>query len=81
MRMQLQFAAQKRKEDLNKRDLHRMKSEKLSDLELETKQKSQHLLEKAYAQRLEQEDEIKHLNEVQIFSGFVKNVMYLIFWY
>ena len=41
-----------------------MQSQKLSDLDLEAKKKSQYLLEKAFAQRLEQEDEIKHLNEV-----------------
>ena len=49
---------------MNKRDLHRMQSQKLSDLEFEAKKKSQYLLETAFAKRLEQDDDIKHLNEV-----------------
>ena len=53
---------------MSKRDLHRMQSQKLSDLDLEAKQKAHYLLENAFAQRLEQEDEIKHLNEVRTFS-------------
>ena len=66
----MQLAAQKRKENMNKRDLHRIKSEKLSDLEIEAKKNSQHILEKAFAQRLEQEDDIKHLNEVKRYMNF-----------
>ena len=41
-----------------------MQNEKLSDIQLEEKQKAQYLLEDAVAKRFEQEDEIKHLNEV-----------------
>ena len=45
-------------------DLDRRKNEKLSELEEEAKEKAEHLLSRANAMRQEQEDEIKHLNEV-----------------
>lgn len=46
-------------------ELQRQHNEPLNDLEEEAKERAQHLLEKANEQRQEQEDEIKHLNEVQ----------------
>lgn len=47
-------------------ELLRKQNEKLNDLEEEAKEKAEYLLEKANAQRMEQEDEVKHLNEVCI---------------
>lgn len=49
---------------MKQRELLRQQNEKLNDLEAEAKEKAEYLLEKANAQRLEQEDEVKHLNEV-----------------
>ena len=46
-------------------DLERRKNEKLNDLEEEAKEKAEYLLTKANEMRQEQEDEIKHLNEVE----------------
>ena len=51
---------------MKQRELQRKQSEKLNDLELEAKEKAEYLLENANAQRMEQEDEVKHLNEVGI---------------
>lgn len=45
-------------------DLDRRHNEKLNDLEEEAKENAEHLLSKANEMRQEQEDEIKHLNEV-----------------
>ena len=45
-------------------DRQRQKNEKLNDLEEEAREKAEYLLQKAKEQREEQEDEIKHLNEV-----------------
>jgi len=45
-------------------DRQRQKNEKLSDLEEEAKQQGEYLLAKATEQQEEQEDEIKHLNEL-----------------
>ena len=53
-----------RKNEMKQLDLTREKNLALSDLELEAKEKAEHLLSRANAMRLEQEDEIKHLNEV-----------------
>merc|ERR1712176_645414 len=44
-------------------EMKRKQNEKLSDLELEAKERSQYLLQKAQEQMEEQEDEIKKLNE------------------
>jgi len=49
---------------MKRRELERKHNEKLTDLEEEAKEKAEYLLSKANAQRLEQEDEVKHLNEV-----------------
>ena len=45
-------------------DRTRQQHEELNDLELEAQQQAEYLLQKAKEQRNEQEDEIKHLNEV-----------------
>lgn len=47
-------------------DLSRRKNAALNDLEQEAQEKAQQLLARANAMRLEQEDEIKHLNEVML---------------
>lgn len=57
-------AAQRRKNEMKQLDLARQKNSALSDLEIEAKEKAEHLLARANAMRLEQEDEIKHLNEL-----------------
>lgn len=61
----LKEASMKRKEEMKRYDMLRKKNEKLNDLEQEARQHGEYLLEKANAQRMEQEDEIKHLNEVR----------------
>jgi len=57
-------AATQRKQRFQDMDLHRKENKELNELELEAKVLNEHLLEKAKAKRLEQEDEIKHLNEL-----------------
>ena len=53
-----------RKEYMKQLDIHRKKNEKLSDLEQEEKAKGEYLRAKANELLQEQEDEIKHLNEL-----------------
>ncbi|KAK7105836.1 cilia- and flagella-associated protein 45-like isoform X2 [Littorina saxatilis] len=57
-------AASHRKTQMKQLDMAREKNLPLSDLELEAKEKAEHLLARANAMRVEQEDEIKHLNEM-----------------
>lgn len=45
-------------------DLSRQKNQGLSELEAEARERAQYLLERAYTLRMEQEEEIKKLNEV-----------------
>jgi len=54
-----------RKQVVKIMDLQRRKNEKLNDLEEEERVKAEVLLKKANEMRLEQEDEIKYLNEVR----------------
>ncbi|CAH1796262.1 unnamed protein product [Owenia fusiformis] len=61
---QAQEDALERKNKMKTMDLQRRKNEKLNDLEEEASKKAQHLLEHANEMRSEQEDEIKHLNEL-----------------
>ena len=46
--------------------MERKKNEKLTDLEQEEKEKAEYLRSKANELMQEQEDEIKHLNEVRL---------------
>jgi hypothetical protein len=46
-------------------DNQRRKNEKLDEIDLEAKEESEYLLKRANELRQEQEDEIKHLNEVK----------------
>ncbi|MGH0159259.1 UNVERIFIED_CONTAM: hypothetical protein FKN15_006245 [Acipenser sinensis] len=57
-------AAEDRKARLRQADFSRMRNAGLSELEAEARDKAQYLLEKANALRMEQEDEIKHINEL-----------------
>lgn len=45
-------------------DLSRQKNQALSDLETAASERAQYLLERANTLRIEQEDEVKKLNEV-----------------
>ncbi|XP_053560772.1 cilia- and flagella-associated protein 45 [Bombina bombina] len=57
-------AVNERKNFMKYKEMHRKKNEKLSDLEEEAQKRAQYLLEKANTLRMEQEDEIKTLNEM-----------------
>ena len=48
------------------KDIQRKKNERLNELEEEERVKAEHLREAANEKLQEQEDEIKHLNEVRI---------------
>ena len=52
-------------------DQKRLQNAKLSELERETKQKANYLLAKAQMQIEEQEDDIKHLNELMLYAKCV----------
>jgi hypothetical protein len=56
---------------MEKYDIERAKNAKLSDLDKETLEKSNYLLTKAQAQLEEQEDDIKHLNELMLYAKCV----------
>lgn len=60
----LQEAVNERKNYMKQKEMLRRKNEKLSDLEEEAQQRAQYLLQRANTMRMEQEDEIKKLNEV-----------------
>ncbi|XP_063803078.1 cilia- and flagella-associated protein 45 isoform X1 [Pseudophryne corroboree] len=57
-------AINERKTTMKQKEMLRKKNEKLSDLEEEAQQRAQYLLQRANAMRMEQEDEIKKLNEM-----------------
>ncbi|MCI4379029.1 hypothetical protein PGIGA_G00223090 [Pangasianodon gigas] len=57
-------AAEERKVLMQQADVSRQKNQALSDLEAEARERAQYLLERANALRMEQEDEIKKLNEL-----------------
>jgi Trichohyalin-plectin-homology domain len=52
-------------------DQKRLENAKLSDLERETKSKANYLLAKAQIQIEEQEDDIKHMNELMLYAKCV----------
>ena len=66
----LQEESQRQKNKMKEFDMQRTKSEKLNDLEEEAKENQEHLLAKANEMRQEQEDEIKHLNEVVFYTFY-----------
>lgn len=53
-----------RKSFIRTKELQRQKNEKLNDVEEAARDRALYLLEKANTMRLEQEDEIKKINEV-----------------
>ncbi|KAJ3591256.1 hypothetical protein NHX12_009202 [Muraenolepis orangiensis] len=57
-------AAKARKAQLRLADASRKKNQALDELDVEARDKAQYLLERANAQRMEQEDEVKKLNEL-----------------
>ncbi|XP_068107811.1 cilia- and flagella-associated protein 45 [Hyperolius riggenbachi] len=57
-------AVNERKNYMKQKEMSRKKNEKLSDLEEEAQKRAQHLLQRANTMRMEQEDEIKKLNEM-----------------
>uniref|UniRef100_UPI003AAA80AC cilia- and flagella-associated protein 45 n=1 Tax=Centroberyx gerrardi TaxID=166262 RepID=UPI003AAA80AC len=57
-------AAEERKAQIHQADLSRKKNQVLSELEVEARVRAQYLLERANAMRMEQEDEVKKLNEL-----------------
>lgn len=59
-----QDAAEERKVHMQQADLSRQKNQALSDLETAASERAQYLLERANTLRMEQEDEVKKLNEV-----------------
>lgn len=69
-------AATQRKQRFQDMDLHRKENKALNEMELEAKVLNEHLLEAAKTKRLEQEDEIKHLNEL-ILNAKVKHSLKL----
>lgn len=60
----VQKAAEARKHQIQEADQSRMKNEALTDLELEARGRAQRLVERADALKMEQEEEIKILNQV-----------------
>lgn len=63
-RERIQAEMAERKERMKKFDEERKSSKPLNDLEKESKTMAQELLKKSQAKRLEENDEIKHLNEL-----------------
>ncbi|XP_072248899.1 cilia- and flagella-associated protein 45 isoform X2 [Leuresthes tenuis] len=61
---QSQKAAEERKSQIHEADLTRKKNQALTDLELEARDRAQNLVERADALRMEQEEEIKKLNQL-----------------
>uniref|UniRef100_A0AAZ3Q6H6 Cilia- and flagella-associated protein 45 n=1 Tax=Oncorhynchus tshawytscha TaxID=74940 RepID=A0AAZ3Q6H6_ONCTS len=57
-------AAEDRKAHISQADMSCQKNQDLSELEAEAKERAQYLLERANAMRMEQEDEVKKLNEL-----------------
>ncbi|XP_060778871.1 cilia- and flagella-associated protein 45-like [Neoarius graeffei] len=57
-------AAEERKRLMQQADLSRRKNQALSELDVETRDRAQYLLERANILRTEQEDEVKKLNEL-----------------
>lgn len=57
-------AADERKHRIHEADLSRKQNQPLTDLEIEAQERAQHLVEQSNALRMEQEDEIKQLNQL-----------------
>ena len=59
-----QLEAEQKLNEYNEKDFMRVKNSKLNELDIEAKEKAQVLLENAMTKRIEQEDDMKRLNEV-----------------
>ncbi|MEE6491579.1 hypothetical protein FKM82_016269 [Ascaphus truei] len=59
-------AVNMRKNFMKQKEMRRHKNEKLSELEAEAQERAQHLLQRANMLRMEQEDEIKKMNEMTL---------------
>ncbi|KAJ3103073.1 Cilia- and flagella-associated protein 45 [Phlyctochytrium bullatum] len=70
-KLMLAEAARARKAKMEEFDHTRSQNAKLSELEKEAKDKSNYLLAKAHLQLEEQEDEIKHMNELMLYAKCV----------
>ncbi|KAJ3092107.1 Cilia- and flagella-associated protein 45 [Quaeritorhiza haematococci] len=70
-RLQAIQASKSRKAKMEEYDHKRTQNAKLSELEEEAKNKSNYLLAKAQMQLEEQEDDIKHLNELMLYAKCV----------
>lgn len=60
----MQKAAEERKHRIHEADLSRKQNQPLTELEIEARERAQRLVERSNALRMEQEDEIKQLNQV-----------------
>ena len=65
---------------MKQKDMERKKNEKLTDLEQEEKEKAEYLRSKANELMQEQEDEIKHLNEVRLSLPLLCLLLLLLHW-
>ncbi|XP_043934258.1 cilia- and flagella-associated protein 45 isoform X1 [Protopterus annectens] len=61
-------ASNDRKNFMKQQEMKRRKNEKLTELEEEARQRAEYILQHANAMRMEQEDEIKQLNEAMLSS-------------
>lgn len=59
---------------IQKYDSERKKNEKLSDIDRMAQEEAEYLLKKANELRLEEEDEVKHLNEVRNLLLFLDHI-------
>lgn len=59
---------------IQKYDSERKKNEKLSDIDRMAQEEAEYLLKKANELRLEEEDEVKHLNEVRYLLLFLDHI-------
>lgn len=64
---------EERKRQIYEADLSRKENHALTELELEARDRAQRLVERANALRMEQEDEIKKLNQVGSSCGHMLN--------
>ena len=59
---------ERRKKAIQQYDQQRKKNAPLDDIDQEAKEEAEYMLKRANELRQEQEDEVKHLNEVSLFS-------------
>ena len=76
--LNFQEELERRKRVMQAYDQQRKKNEPLDDIDQEAKEEAQYLLKRANELRQEQEDEVKHLNEVRYFcfSEFISHSLF-----